>query len=336
MGVSRGATVAVTGASGFLGLHIARGMEARGARVLPLVRSLEQRAPSGARLLEDALATPALLDGCGVLVHAAAVRYRPGIDAASYRAANVELLEQALRAAGAARVPRFVLLSSVGVYGFPSRLPVSEDAPFAPRTMYAAVKVESEMRARRVARDLGIELTIVRPATAYGPGQGNQALYAMAAAIAAGTYRVVGSGENLLHHIHVNDLVEGTWLAASRPEAGGEHFIIAGPEKITLQRLSELVAHALGRALPRARVPSALARALATVFDVAAHRGVSYAQREPPVNHEKLDTLTLPLWFDTSKARRLLGFAPRVGYEEGTMRTLRGDWPALATAGAGT
>ncbi len=52
------------------------------------------------------------------------------------------------------------------------------------------------------------------------------------------------------------------------------------------------------------------------------------------MNHEKLDVMTLPVCFDTAKAGRLLGFAPAVGYEEGVMRTLRGEWPALALAGA--
>jgi nucleoside-diphosphate-sugar epimerase len=81
-------------------------------------------------------------------------------------------------------------------------------------------------------------------------------------------------------------------------------------------------------------VPSALARAVATVVDVAAHRGVAFTSREPPVNHEKLDVMTLPIWFDIGKARRMLGYAPTVGYEEGVLRTLRGEWPALSRAGA--
>ena len=44
--------------------------------------------------------------------------------------------------------------------------------------------------------------------------------------------------------------------------------------------------------------------------------------------------MTMPLWFDVAKARARLGFAPRVGYEEGLRRTLRGEWPALSRAGA--
>jgi nucleoside-diphosphate-sugar epimerase len=189
------------------------------------------------------------------------------------------------------------------------------------------------MRARRVARDLPIELVIARPTIVYGPGDRNGMLDKMAAMIRMGTYRVVGRGDNVLHHMHIDDAVEGIWLAATRPEARGEHFILAGPETITLAKLSEVVARAVRRPLPKAHIPSALARAVATVVDVAAYRGVAFAAREPPVNHEKLDVMTLPICFDIAKARRLLGFSPRVEYEEGVLRTLRGEWPALARAG---
>jgi nucleoside-diphosphate-sugar epimerase len=247
----------------------------------------------------------------------------------------VDLAVRAMRACAEAGVRRFVHVSSVGVYGFPARLPVTEEHPYAPRTLYSATKVEAEMRARRAARDLGLELVIARPTIVYGPGDRSGMLDKMAAMIRAGTYRVVGVGDNVLHHTHVDDVVEGLWLAAAHPAAKNEHFILAGPETITLARLSALVAEAVGRPLPKGRVPSVVARAVATVVDVAAYRGVAFVSREPPVNHEKLDVMTLPIWFDTAKARRVLGFEPRVGYAEGIRRTLRGEWPALARAGAG-
>jgi len=325
---------AITGAAGFLGAHLVRGFDARGARVVPLVRTVEGRSPTGALALEEAIAEPSVLAGLDVVVHAAAVRHRYGVDAATYRASNVELVERVIGACVRARVPRFVLLSSVGVYGFPSQLPVTEEHPYAPRTLYSATKVEAETRARRVARDLGIELVIVRPTIVYGPGDRNGMLDKIAAMIRAGTYRIVGSGENQLHHTHIDDIVEGLWLAATRKEAAGEHFILAGPETTTLSELSELVARAVGRELPRRHVPGSLARAVATVVDVAAYRGIAFSTREPPLNHEKLDVMTLSNAFDIAKARRLLRFAPGVGYEEGVMRTLRGEWPAVARAGA--
>jgi nucleoside-diphosphate-sugar epimerase len=145
----------------------------------------------------------------------------------------------------------------------------------------------------------------------------------MARMIRAGSYRVVGRGENVLHHTHVDDVVDGVRLACRAPAAAGQDFILAGPETITLNRLSELVARAAGKRLPRLHVPLRLARAVATAVDVAAYRGLAFAAEEPPVNHEKLDVMTLSIAFDASKAKAMLGYAPRVGYEEGIRRTLR-------------
>jgi nucleoside-diphosphate-sugar epimerase len=329
-----GARVAITGAAGFIGSHLVRGFDARGASVLPLVRAVNSQSPAQAKTLAEALADASALRGVDVVVHGAAVRHRYGVDEAEYRQSNIDLVERTLVASAAAGVRRFVLVSSVGVYGFPARLPVTELHPYAPRTMYSATKVEAEMRAQRVARDLGVELVIARPTIVYGMGDRNGMMDKMATMMRAGVYRVVGSGDNVLHHTHVDDIVDGLWLASTHAEAAGHDFIFAGPETTTLAELSALVANAVGRELPSRRVPAYVARAVATLVDVAAYRGIAFVRAEPPVNHEKLDVMTLSISFDITKARRMLGYAPSVDYAEGVRRTVRGEWPALARAGA--
>ena len=240
-------TVAISGAAGFLGAHLVRGFDARGVRVLPLVRIVEERSPAGAHVLGEVFADPSALSGVDVFVHAAVERPRYRADGA-VPAPNVDGVDRAMRACAAAGVRRFVFVSCVGVHGFPVRLPITEEHPYAPRTPYFGMKVEAEMRARRVARDLSLELTIVRSATLYGPGDRHGLLPRMAAMIRSSTYRIVGSGDNILHHAHVDDIVEGIWLAATRAEGAGEHFILAGPETTTLARLSALRSRAaMGR-----------------------------------------------------------------------------------------
>jgi nucleoside-diphosphate-sugar epimerase len=176
---------------------------------------------------------------------------------------------------------------------------------------------------------------ILRAADIYGAGSGQGMIERMSALMRAGVYRVVGAGDNVLHHIHIDDLVEGVWRATTQPEAASEDFILAGPETTTLASLSRRVAREVGRELPRGHLPAGVARMLATVVDVAAHRGLLVPEL-PAITHEKLDAMTLSIHFDITKARRLLGFEPRVGYEEGVMRAVRGEWPALARLGAGS
>jgi nucleoside-diphosphate-sugar epimerase len=316
--------VVVTGAAGFLGAHLVRRAKARGADALSVVRATRGGPERGVVAMPGLLADPGLLDGTDVLVHAAAIRHRYGADPASYRASNVDLVEALLRAA-AGRVRRFLYVSSVGVYGFPppEALPIDERTPFAPRTLYSQTKIEAEKLVRTLAPALGLPFTIVRPTIIYGPGDTNGMLDKLAAMIRSGTYRVVGSGDNHLHHTYIDDVCAGIEALGEADAAAGEHFIVAGPETITLARLGELVARALGRSVPRVHVPLRLARAVATAVDLAAYRGVAVTRREPPINHEKLDVMTVPVAFDPSKARAA-GFAPRVGYEEGIARTLRG------------
>jgi len=313
---------AVTGAAGFFGAHLVRGFAARGALVRPLVHAIDARSPERACALADVIAEPSLLAGIDVLVHAAAVRHRHGVDAATYQASNVDLVEHVMRACAAAGVRRFVFVSSVGVYGFRQPLPVIETKPYAPSTLYSATKAEAEKRAQRVADEIGIELVIARPTIVYGPGDPGGMLGKMATMIRAGSYRIVGSGRNVLHHAYIDDIVEGLWLAATHPEAAGNHFILAGPETTTLSELSALVARAVGRPLPRVHVPLSLARAVASALEVASYRGIAFSTREPPIDNDKLDVMTLPIAFDIDKARRLLGFAPSVGYRAGVIRTL--------------
>jgi nucleoside-diphosphate-sugar epimerase len=243
------------------------------------------------------------------------------VGAADYRASNVELVEKLLRAAQG-KVKRFVYVSSVGVYGFPDHLPITEETPFAPVTLYSATKVEAEKLVRTLSPQLGVEWVIARPTIIYGKGDDNGMLDKMVRMIRAGSYRIVGGGKNTLHHTHVDDIVQGIWLCATAARAAGDDFILAGPETTTLEGLSSIVAARAGEKLPRLKIPLGFARAVATVIDVAAYRGLVFDKKEPPINHEKLDVMCRSIAFDPGKAKRLLGYAPAVGYVEGVKKTL--------------
>lgn len=314
--------LAVTGARGFLGSHLVRRIVDEGGCALSVVRSVPSAATSTDVVAMDRLlADPSRLDGADALIHAAAIRHRHGADARAYRATNIDLVEALLRAS-AGRVGRLVFVSSVGVYGFPDDLPITERTPLAPRTLYSQTKIEAEKLVRSLAPQLGLPYTIVRPTIIYGPGDTNGMLDKLVAMVRSRRYLVVGSGDNSLHHTYIDDVVDGVLTLARSAAAKDDDFIVAGPETITLRRLSELVAEELGVRLWPVSVPLGIARSVATAIDLAAYRGLAFTKREPPINHEKLDVMTVPIAFDPSKAKRA-GFVPRVDYRTGVARTLR-------------
>ena len=142
------------------------------------------------------------------------------------------------------------------------------------------------------------------------------------AMIRAGTYRVVGPGDNVLHHTHVDDVVEGVWLAATRPEAAGDHFILAGPETTTLAACRRSWRASVDRPLPRVTCPRPW-RAPWPRWSTSRRTAASPSRRASrPVDHEKLDGMTLPSGSTSRRRGASSASLPRVGYEEGVLRTL--------------
>jgi len=311
----------------------------QGADVLAVVRDASKPherwhhdVPSGAGTLtvatmEAMLNSPQMMASTDLVIHAAAIRHRHGAGHAAYQASNVDVVTALVNAA-AGRVGRLVFVSSVGVYGFPQDLPVDERTPFAPCTLYSRTKVQAEHAVEHLAPAQGVPYTIVRPTIVYGPGDSNGMLDKLAAMLRARRYLVVGDGRNPLHHTYIDDVVRGLWVLGTTRASCNDHFILAGPETITLQRLSELVARAVDAKLWPVRVPLRVARMAATGIDALAARGLAFTQREPPVNHEKLDVMTRPIAFDATKAKAA-GFTATVGYEEGIARTF-GEQAAMS------
>ncbi len=275
------------------------------------------REPKRAGEVAASRLTPEDLDGVDLFIHSAAVRHRYGASVSAYRNSNYEL-PIALAKMATGRVGRFVFVSSVGVYGFPQNLPITERHPYAPVTLYSQTKVDAEIALRKLP---GLPLTIIRPTIIYGPGDTNGMLDKLAAMLRARRYLLVGNGQNVLHHTYIDDVVDGTFGLATDARGLGEDFIVAGPETITLARLSELVAARVGAKVPRIHVPMPFARAVAAAVDLAAYRGIAWETKEPPINGEKLDIMGAPVSFDPGKARAA-GYVPKVGYEEGIARTI--------------
>jgi len=315
----------VTGATGFTGGHLARALAAGQWRVRALVRDRRRAADlerAGIELLVGDIRDPAAVDaaaaGVDLVFHLAAVYRQAGIPEREYYAVNVEAARAVVAAAARHGVRRVVHCSTVGVHGDVDRPPADEDAPLKPGDVYQATKLEGERAVRAAAAALGIEVTIARPTGIYGPG--DRRLLKMFRGVARGRFPILGSGRIYYHLTYIDDLVEGFRQCATHPAAADRTYILAGAEVTTLNELTALIAEAAGAPAPRLHLPVWPFRAAGAVCEaVCVPLGI-----EPPIYRRRVDFFTKSRAFDISRARREIGYEPRVGLREGIARTL--DW----------
>lgn len=316
--------VALTGASGYTGSRILERLVTRGDEVRALVREgsvTPGLSSTGTEIVAGALgeaeAARRLVEGCEAVMHVAAVYRTASHPDSYYRQVNVEGTRILLEAARAAGVRRFVHTSTVGVHGDVKNPPADENAPLAPSDIYQQTKAEAEGLAREFGRASGLEVSIVRPGAIYGPGETR--LLKVFKSIARGRYAVVGAGTPHYHLAYIDDLVDGFLLALDRAEAAGETFIIAGPDSISQDDLAREIAKATGGSVWPFHIPAWPIQRIGDVVEaVCVPLGV-----EPPLHRRRVDFWVKNRSFSIEKARRLLGYSPRVKAVEGIQRTAR-------------
>ena len=314
----------VTGATGFTGSHLARTLAVRGQTVRALVRDAGRARDleaEGIQLvvgdIRDRAALEAATAGVEVVYHIAAIYRQAGVKREVYQAVNASAVRDIVEAAARAGVRRVVHCSTVGVHGDIEHPPANEDAPLRPGDQYQISKLEGERLAREAGGRFGIEVTIARPSGVYGPG--DRRLLKLFRGVARGRFPILGDGEIYYHVTHIDDLVEGFRLCGEQPAAAGRTYILAGGEYTTLNQLVALIAEVAGVRPPRLHLPvwpfwiaGALCEALSVPIGV-----------EPPIYRRRVDFYTKSRAFDITRARRELGYEPRVGLRQGIERTLR-------------
>ena len=255
------------------------------------------------------------MSGQDAVLHVAAVYRTAGHPDEYYREVNVRGTERLLEAAARHGVRRFVHTSTVGVHGHVEHPPADETAPFAPGDIYQETKAEAEALVFDYYRRRGVPVTVVRPGAIYGPGETR--LLKLFRAIARGRYAIVGSGRTFYHPVYIDDLVAGYLLALERDEAVGESFLICGPSYVSQRDLAALVAKATGGRVLPFRIP---ARPIQWAGDLVEAICVPLGL-EPPLHRRRVDFWTKSRAFTIEKARRLLGYDPKVSLEQGIART---------------
>jgi nucleoside-diphosphate-sugar epimerase len=311
----------LTGGSGFIGRHLIEALLAEGWSVTALVH--RSPVPDAGKVeavngdITDAGALAAGIKGADVVFHLASALGGSLIGRREFFRINASGTRAVLEAVRRAGGPRILHVSSAGVFGHVREGEVAgEDSPARPILAYDHAKLAGEKAAMEAAT-AGMDVVVVRPGWAYGPG--DRRTFKLIRMVAAGPSVMATRGSARQTPVHVSDLVKGVLLAAGRGRQG-EAYHLAGAEIMTADAIVRAIAAAAGRPPARVRLPGWLAQAAALVLEVACRP----LRREPPLSRSKLSFFldSKPLSID--KARRELGFRPAVDFEAGIRMTL--DW----------
>jgi dihydroflavonol-4-reductase len=299
----------VTGASGFLGWHIARLLAERGHHVKALVRTEARLKEIEAEPVSGDLRDPASLEravaGCGVVFHVAADYRLWTRDPNAMYQSNVEGTRNLLEAARSAGVERVVYTSTVGCIGIPHGGIGDEDSPVGLEDMtgpYKRTKFLAEQVALGFARE-SFPVVIVNPTAPVGDHDwkptptGKMIVDFLAGKMPA----FLDTGLNV---VDAADTALGHVLALERGRTG-ERYIL-GCRNMTLQQIFEELARISGRHAPKVRIPYAVAYAAG----VATTAWASITGHEPRAPLDAVRMARKKMWVSTAKAERELGFQP--------------------------
>jgi dihydroflavonol-4-reductase len=316
----------VTGATGFIGGHVARKLRERGDDVAALVRSPDKASALrelGCELVQGDLSDEAAIrsgcEGADTVIHVGAV-YKVGIKSSEHEAmwdANVRGTERVLDSAHETGATRIVYVSTVNVFGNTHGELVDESYRRDESEGFLSCYDETKFRSHEIARDRiakGAPIVIVQPTAVYGPGDHSE-IGNMIEQTRKGKLRMKAFPELGLVFVHVEDVAEGVLLAHDRGKVG--ESCILGGEKGTMGGLIDKTAELSGRKPPRMTLPPLLARLSAPLGPV-----VGPAMGFPPNLGEAIKASNGVTYFARDdKARRELGYSPR-GLEEGLRQTL--------------
>ena len=299
----------VTGATGFIGWHVAKKLLERGHSVRALARPGSQVHGLEVKVVEGDLRDPASLaravDGCGIVFHLAADYRLWAKNPRELFHSNVDGTRALLEAARSAGVERFVYTSTVGCIGMPENQDGDEQSPVTLQDMTGAYK-RSKFQAEQTALEFaqsGFPVIIVNPTAPIGDHDfkptptGTIIVDFLRGAMPA----FVDTGLNL---VDVEDTAEGHLLACERGKVG-ERYIL-GRDNLTLEQIFQQLEQISGIKAPRWRIPYAVAYG-AGLASTGWANVTGQAPRAP------LDAVRMSrkkMFVSSEKAKRELGFSP--------------------------
>ena len=318
--------ILVTGGTGFTGKALVRRLLDLGHEVVALdykegLKTAELR-DWGAGVIIGSVTDTAVvrraMEGVEVVHHLAAAFREMNVPDTYYWEVNVQGTRNVLDEALKQGVRKLVYCSTCGVHGNIDHPPGGEDAPIQPADYYQRTKYEAEPPVRTF-HQRGLPAAILRPAAIYGPGDPERFLMIFRR-VAHGKFPMFGNGKTLYHPLYIDNLVDAFVAAMADGVGDGEAYLIADDEYLEIEDLVKRVGRALKVDVKIPHYPVWPVVAAGHVVEKACRPfGIT-----PPIFPRRVDWYRQNRAFKIDKAKRDLGYEPKVGIDEGLRRTA--DW----------
>ncbi|NTV98235.1 MAG: NAD-dependent epimerase/dehydratase family protein [Chlorobiaceae bacterium] len=320
-------TVLVTGASGFIGSHLVSRCLLEKFRVKVLVRKgnpvIDNFEKQGIEVIEgdirDYEAVKKAVNECNIVFHAAALTSDWG-SVKDFTDINIGGTRNICEAVLNCGTERLVYISSFETYNHSELDRIDERTPYSVRNhSYADTKIAgTETVKQYIAK--GVTASIVYPVWVYGPG--DRTLFPNMAEILRNNLFFYWRQHARMSMIYIDNLVDLLMLAAKLPQASGEDFLACDGVDMTFEEFCERLAKGVNAPIPFIYLPYELVYLLAGALETV--YGVMNLPKRPMLTRQAVNLLASRALVDSSKARKVLGWAPAIPQEEGFRRTL--EW----------
>ena len=246
-----------------------------------------------------------------IVIHLAALVHKPGAPESLYRKVNRDATALLVDLSRRTSVRQFIYISTVAVFGDRTEGVVNEEDLPRPITPYGISKLEAERYVQKHAGQ-GLECTIIRPTTVYGPhDRGNiQRLFRLAR---KGIVPVPGNGENQKSFVYTGNLAEGIGRTILNPASFGEVFILSDSQPYTLNEILSRMGEALGKRVKVVHLPKSPLLWLLKF----GNRVLRLILKKEPLPVGAVEKISTPNVFSIDKAREVLGYEPSTTLLEG-------------------
>ncbi len=314
--------VCVTGGTGFTGAALVERLIDLGHEVSVLDKNpgiaLDKLKQKGADILLGSVTNRQEVSksvaGCEVVFHVAAAFRELNVPDSVYYEANVEATRIVAEESINAGARKLVYCSTQGVHGHIDQVPGNEDSPIEPEDYYQQTKYEGELALEQYKDK--IEYCTLRPTAIYGPGDPARFLM-IYKRVNKGKFMMFGDGETFYHPLYIDNLVDA-FILSMEPKVGAyQEYIIGDEEYLSIKELVKRVGQALDVNVKVPHYPILPLIIAGHICErVCKPFGIS-----PPIFPRRVDWFRQVRAFSIDKAKKDLGYIPKIGIDEGLKRT---------------